>query len=69
MEERDPAISQTKRITACLPKLFNAIQFLYQSRGYLKLTKEELIHKIIAGDCHIVDRSKPQYLLSLSFSL
>lgn len=69
MEERDPAISQTKRITACLPKLFNAIQFLYQSRGYLKLTKEELIHKIIAGDCHIVDRREVEEQLTLLVKL
>jgi hypothetical protein len=43
---------------ACLPKLFNKIHFLFQSIKQSVLTKEELIHKIIASHSDIADRSK-----------
>ena len=62
MEERDPAISQAKRrqrLIACLPKLFNMMHYLFQSIKRSVITKEELMHKIIAGHCDIVDRGKP----------
>ena len=62
MEEQDPAISLAKRrqrMIACLPKLFNMIHFLFQSIKRSVITKEELVHKIIAGHCDIADRSKP----------
>jgi chromatin licensing and DNA replication factor 1 len=62
IEERDPAISQAKRrrqMIASLPKLFNMIHFLFQSIKQSVITKEELMHKIIASQCDIVDRSKP----------
>ena len=60
-EESDPAVSQAKKrrhMIACLPKLFNKIHFLFQSRRQSILTKEELMHKIIASHSDIVDRSK-----------
>ena len=60
-EERDPAISRAKRrrqMIACLPKLFNMMHFLFQSIKRSVITKEELIHKIIAGRSDIVDRSE-----------
>jgi len=60
-EEQDPAISQAKKrrqMIACLPKLFNKIHFLFQSIRQSVLTKEELIHKIIASHSDIADRSK-----------
>ncbi|KAE8675113.1 putative Auxin-induced protein 5NG4 [Hibiscus syriacus] len=62
MEERDPAISQAKRrqrMIACLPKLFNMVHYLFQSIKRSVITKEELMHKLIAGHCDIADRGKP----------
>ena len=62
IEERDPAISQAKRrqcMIACLPKLFNMINYLFQSIKRSVITKEELMHKIIASHCDIDDRGKP----------
>lgn len=50
---------------ACLPKLFNMIHFLFQSINQTVITKEELIHKIIANQCDIVDRSKPLYSVDI----
>lgn len=50
---------------ASLPKLFNKIHFLFQSIKPSFITKEELIHKIIASQCDIVDRSKPLYSVDI----
>lgn len=50
----------------CLPKLFNVIHYLIQSIRRWVITKEELVHKIIAGHSDITDRSK---LTSLSTSM
>lgn len=64
-EEQTPAISQAKRrrkMIANLPKLFNAIYFLFHKRTVI--TKEELIFKIISGNVDIVDRSKQTMHLS-----
>lgn len=61
IEEQDPAISQAKRrreMIVGLPKLFNMIHFLFQSINRSVVTKEELMHKILASHCDIVDRSK-----------
>ena len=61
IEEQDPAISQAKRrreMIVGLPKLFNMIHFLFQSINRSIITKEELMHKILASHCDIVDRSK-----------
>ncbi|KAF5727026.1 CDT1-like protein a chloroplastic [Tripterygium wilfordii] len=71
-EERDPAISQAKRrrqMIACLPKLFNMIHFLFQSIGRSVITKEELIHKIIASPCDIIDRREVEEQLKLLLEL
>ncbi|CAN1131678.1 CDT1-like protein a, chloroplastic [Linum perenne] len=67
-EENDPAISQAKRrlkMIASSPKLFNTIHFLFQSIGRSVMTKEELIHKIIAGQSDIADRREVEERLSL----
>ncbi|CAI0434377.1 unnamed protein product [Linum tenue] len=67
-EEKDPAISQAKRrrqMIACLPKLFNVIHFLFQSLRRSVITKEELIHKIIAGHSDIVDKREVEEQLKL----
>jgi hypothetical protein len=73
LEERSPAISQAKRrrqMIASLPKLFNMIHFLFQSIKRSVITKEELMHKIIASHCDIVDRSKHLYYADIiPFSL
>jgi hypothetical protein len=56
---------------ASLPKLFNMIHFLFQSIKRSVITKEELIHKIIASHCDVVDRSKHLYypdIIPLFFS-
>lgn len=61
IEDQNPAISQAKRrrkMIACLPKLFNVIHYLIQSIRRWVITKEELVHKIIAGHADITDRSK-----------
>ncbi|XWS76277.1 hypothetical protein CRYUN_Cryun01aG0161500 [Craigia yunnanensis] len=68
MEEQDPAISlakRRKRMIACLPKLFNMIHFLFQSIKRSVITKEELVHKIIAGHCDIADRREVEEQLKL----
>ncbi|EEF30014.1 CDT1-like protein a, chloroplastic [Ricinus communis] len=71
-EERDPAISQAKRrrqMIACLPKLFNLMHFFFQSINRSVLTKEELMHKIIAGHSDIVDRREVEEQLDLLLEL
>ncbi|KAG8655811.1 hypothetical protein MANES_04G076400v8 [Manihot esculenta] len=71
-EERDPAISQAKKrrqMIACLPKLFNMIHFLFQSIKRSVITKEELIHKIIASHSDIVDRREVEEQLKLLLEL
>ncbi|XP_050208509.1 CDT1-like protein a, chloroplastic [Mercurialis annua] len=71
-EERDPAISQAKRrkqMIACLPKLFNMMHFLFQSIKRSVITKDELIHKIIAGHTDISDRREVEEQLELLIEL
>ncbi|XVF21610.1 hypothetical protein REPUB_Repub12eG0104900 [Reevesia pubescens] len=68
MEERDPSISQAKRrqlMIACLPKLFNMMLYLFQSIKRSVITKEELMHKIVASHCDIVDRGEVEEQLKL----
>ena len=62
-EEQMPAITQAKRrqkLIANLPKLFNAIFFLYHKRTVVK--REELLNKIITGSVDILDRSKQKHI-------
>ncbi|CAH8282482.1 unnamed protein product [Eruca vesicaria subsp. sativa] len=68
MEESNPAISEAKRrrkMVACLPKLFNVIHYLIQSIRRWIITKEELVHKIIAGHSDITDRKEVEEQLML----
>ncbi|VVB07533.1 unnamed protein product [Arabis nemorensis] len=68
IEEQNPAISQAKRrrkMIACLPKLFNVIHYLIQSIRRWVITKEELVHKIIAGHADITDRKEVEEQLIL----
>ncbi|KAK9990795.1 hypothetical protein SO802_025780 [Lithocarpus litseifolius] len=72
VEERNPAISQAKRrrqMIASLPKLFDMIHFLFQSIKQSVITKEELVHKIIASHCDIVDRREVEEQLNLLIEL
>ncbi|KAK9013433.1 hypothetical protein V6N11_041441 [Hibiscus sabdariffa] len=72
IEEQDPAVWQEKRrqrMIACLPKLFNMIHYLFQSIKRSVITKEELVHKIIAGHCDISDRGEVEEQLKLLLEL
>lgn len=60
-EERGTGTSEAKRrkeMLASLPKFFDAILLIFQSGNRSKITKQELIHKIISGCFSIADRSK-----------
>ncbi|CAN6834061.1 unnamed protein product [Brassica oleracea var. botrytis] len=68
IEESNPAISEAKRrrkMVACLPKLFNVIHYLIQSIRRWILTKEELVHKNIAGHSDVTDRKEVEEQLVL----
>ncbi|XP_010414151.1 PREDICTED: CDT1-like protein a, chloroplastic isoform X2 [Camelina sativa] len=68
IEDQNPAISQAKRrqkMIACLPKLFNVIHYLIQSTRRSVITKEELVHKIIACHSDITDRKEVEEQLIL----
>ncbi|KAL0560332.1 hypothetical protein IC582_000733 [Cucumis melo] len=65
-EEQMPAITQAKRrqeMIANLPKLFNAIFFLYHKRTVIR--RQELFHKIIASS----DKREIEEQLDLLFEL
>ncbi|CAK9163795.1 unnamed protein product [Ilex paraguariensis] len=68
LEEQDPAISQAKwrqQMIASLPKLFDRIHFLFQSIKRSIITKDELMHRIIASQLDIVDRREVEEQLRL----
>uniref|UniRef100_A0A5B6YPF4 CDT1 Geminin-binding domain-containing protein n=1 Tax=Davidia involucrata TaxID=16924 RepID=A0A5B6YPF4_DAVIN len=68
IEEKDPAISQAKwrqQMIASLPKIFDMIRFLFQSIKRSVITKEELMHRIIASHLEIVDRREVEEQLRL----
>ncbi|CAG7880403.1 unnamed protein product [Brassica rapa] len=68
IEDSNPAISEAKRrrkMIACLPKFFNVIHYLIQSIRRWVITKEELVHKIIAGHSDITDRREVEEQLVL----
>ena len=47
-----------------LPKLVNVIHKLFHSTNRTVITKEELLHKMIACQIEIVDRSKDSLFIS-----
>ncbi|CAA7038393.1 unnamed protein product [Microthlaspi erraticum] len=68
IEEQNPAISEAKRrrkMIKCLPKLFNVIHYLIQSIRRWVITKEELVHKVIAGHSDITDKREVEEQLVL----
>ncbi|XP_059626009.1 CDT1-like protein a, chloroplastic [Cornus florida] len=68
IEDKDPAISQAKwrrQMIASLPRLFDMIRLLFQSINRSLITKEELIHRIVACHMDIVDRREVEEQLRL----
>lgn len=68
LQEQDPVVSQARRrqqLMAGVPKLFDMIRLLFQSIRRSIITKEELIHKIVAGNLDIVDRKEVEEQLKL----
>uniref|UniRef100_A0A0A9FBS5 CDT1 Geminin-binding domain-containing protein n=1 Tax=Arundo donax TaxID=35708 RepID=A0A0A9FBS5_ARUDO len=58
-----------QKLIASLPSTFDVILLIYQSRNRFVMTKQELIHKIIASSPKIVDRSEVEEQLSLLVEL
>lgn len=73
LEEKETGFAdQVKRqkLIASLPSTFDTIFLIYQSRQRSVMTKQELIHKIIASSPKIADRSMFELLfLYLCFSV
>ncbi|WVZ64405.1 hypothetical protein U9M48_013918 [Paspalum notatum var. saurae] len=70
LEEKETGFAdQVKRqkLIASLPSTFDIIFLIYQSRQRSVLTKQELIHKIIASNPKIVDRSMCKLLFISDF--
>lgn len=70
MEEKETGFAdQVKRqkLIASLPSIFDVIFLIYQSRERSVMTKQELIHKIVASSPKIVDRSMCE-LISILFA-
>ncbi|CAO2039260.1 unnamed protein product [Urochloa humidicola] len=68
MEEKETGFAdQVKRqkLIASLPSIFDIIFLIYQSRERSVMTKQELIHKIVASSPKIVDRSEVEQQLTL----
>ncbi|KAK1356701.1 CDT1 domain-containing protein [Heracleum sosnowskyi] len=68
LEDQDPAISQAKRrqqMIASLPKLFDMVHYFFQSIKRSAITKDELIHKIVANHLDIVDKREVEEQLRL----
>ncbi|KAL6619562.1 hypothetical protein ACP70R_034701 [Stipagrostis hirtigluma subsp. patula] len=68
LEEKETGFAdQVKRqkLIASLPSIFDIIFLIYQSRQRSVMTKQELIHKIIASSPKIVDRSEVGEQLTL----
>ncbi|OEL23963.1 CDT1-like protein a, chloroplastic [Dichanthelium oligosanthes] len=68
LEEKETGFAdQVKRqkLIASLPSTFDIIFLIYQSRQRSVMTKQELIHKIIASSPKIVDRSEVEQHLTL----
>ncbi|KAJ4976228.1 hypothetical protein NE237_001334 [Protea cynaroides] len=68
MEDLDAHVSQAKwrqQMIGCLPKLFDMILLIFQSINRSVVTKEELLHKIIASHCDVIDRREAEEQLNL----
>jgi DNA replication factor Cdt1 C-terminal domain len=49
-----------QRMIGCLPSIFNTILLAYRSMNRSVMTKQEIIHKIIANSTKFVDRGTYQ---------
>ncbi|RLM73913.1 CDT1-like protein a, chloroplastic [Panicum miliaceum] len=68
LEEKETGFAdQVKRqkLVSSLPSIFDVIFLIYQSRQRSVMTKQELLHKIIASSTKIVDRSEVEEQLTL----
>ncbi|XP_072957534.1 CDT1-like protein a, chloroplastic [Typha angustifolia] len=54
-----------EKLIACLPSMLDIIILIYQSMKRSVMTKQELIHKIIAGHSKIVDRGEVEEQLKM----
>ncbi|KAJ3706299.1 hypothetical protein LUZ61_010004 [Rhynchospora tenuis] len=54
-----------QRMIRCLPSTFNTILLIYRSMKRSIITKQELIHKIIANNAKIVDRGEVEEQIRL----
>jgi chromatin licensing and DNA replication factor 1 len=54
-----------QKLIASFPSTFDVICLIYQSRQWSVMTKQELIHKIIASSPKIMDRSEVEDVLVL----
>lgn len=71
MEKETGFADKVKRqkLIASLPSIFDIIFLIYQSRQRSVMTKQELIHKIVASSPKIVDRSMCELIISISLML
>jgi chromatin licensing and DNA replication factor 1 len=58
-----------QKLIASLPSTFDVVFLIYQSRQRSVMTKQELVHKIIASSPKIADRSTRQFLFPYVFFL
>eukprot|EP00268_Persea_americana_P000809 TRINITY_DN10247_c0_g1_i1.p1 TRINITY_DN10247_c0_g1~~TRINITY_DN10247_c0_g1_i1.p1 ORF type:complete len:598 (+),score=133.03 TRINITY_DN10247_c0_g1_i1:89-1795(+) len=68
MEDHDAGVIEAKRrqqMIGCLPKLFDMIHLIFQSMKRSVMTKQELMYKIIANHCDIVDKEEIEEQLKL----
>ncbi|KAJ1270209.1 hypothetical protein BS78_06G036300 [Paspalum vaginatum] len=68
LEEKESGFAdkfKRQKLIGSLPSIFDVIFLIYQSRQRSVMTKQELIHKIIASSPKIVDRSEVDEQLTL----
>ncbi|XP_010904590.2 CDT1-like protein a, chloroplastic isoform X1 [Elaeis guineensis] len=72
LEEKQAGVANAMRrqkLIACLPSTFDMILLIFQSAKRSVMTKHELIYKIIASHCKIVDRGEVEEQLKLLLEL
>ncbi|KAG1354905.1 CDT1-like protein a, chloroplastic [Cocos nucifera] len=72
LEEKEAGVANAMRrqkLIACLPNIFDMILLIFQSANRSVMTKQELIYKIIASHCKIVDRGEVEEQLELLLEL
>nr|XP_010918795.1 CDT1-like protein a, chloroplastic [Elaeis guineensis] len=72
LEEKEAGVANAMRrqkLLACLPNIFDMILLIFQSANRTVMTKQELIYKLIASHCKIVDRGEVEEQLELLLEL